>query len=193
MKWQITEQGASDYDAAYEQRTAMGIDVHGEVAFVQRFQPRSVLDAGCGTGRVARELAHRGIDVVGVDVDPAMLATAQRKDPALDWRLADLETFAANRTFDAIVMAGNVMIFVAPGTEGAVVANLARHLTTQGVLIAGFALNCGLTLARYDALAQAVGLQLAERWATWERGAWHPDSDYAVSVHSRSPSTMPEA
>ena len=31
--------------------------------------------------------------------------------------------------FDAIVLAGNVMIFLAPGSEATVVANLARHLT----------------------------------------------------------------
>src|SRR2546430_3503284 len=54
--------------------------VHGEANFVVRFAPASVLDGGCGTGRVGRELARRGIEVVGVDIDPQMLATARRKD-----------------------------------------------------------------------------------------------------------------
>jgi 2-polyprenyl-3-methyl-5-hydroxy-6-metoxy-1,4-benzoquinol methylase len=58
------------YDATYERRAAAGEDVHGEANFVERFAPRSVLDAGCGTGRVGRELARRGLDVVGVDIDP---------------------------------------------------------------------------------------------------------------------------
>ena len=36
-----------------------------------------MLDAGCGTGRVAIELAARGFSVVGMDLDEAMLDTAR--------------------------------------------------------------------------------------------------------------------
>src|SRR5437867_6046107 len=103
------------YDATYERRAAAGEDVHGEADFVERFAPASVLDAGCGTGRVGRELARRGVEVVGVDIDAAMLNTARRKAPSVEWRLADLATVDLSRSFDAIVMAGNVMIFLTPG------------------------------------------------------------------------------
>jgi 2-polyprenyl-3-methyl-5-hydroxy-6-metoxy-1,4-benzoquinol methylase len=51
-----------------------------------------VLDAGCGTGRIARELARRGLAVVGVDLDDVMLATARRKAPDIEWHTADLAT-----------------------------------------------------------------------------------------------------
>ena len=55
-------------------------------------------------------------------------------------------------------MAGNVMIFLEPGTEAAVVANMARHLAPGGVLIAGFQLSRGrLTLGDYDEMADAAG------------------------------------
>lgn len=175
-----------DYDATYERRAAAGEHVHGEADFVQRFSPKSVLDAGCGTGRVGRELARRGLEVVGVDIDPEMLATARRKGEGAAWVLGDLADVDLGRTFDAIVMAGNVMIFLAPGTEDAVVANMARHLEPGGVLIAGFQLQPGrLTLDRYDAVAEAAGLELAERWSTWECGAWQAGGGYAVSVHRR--------
>ena len=177
-----------DYDATYERRAAAGEHVHGEADFVQRFAPASVLDAGCGTGRVGRELARRGLDVVGVDVDAEMLATARRKAPDVEWRLADLASVDLGRAFDAIVMAGNVMIFLAPGSEQDVVSNLARHLRPGGVLIAGFQIQRGrLTVERYDELAAHAGLILAERWSTWECGAWHGAGDYAVSVHRRPP------
>ena len=62
---------------------AEGKSIHGEADLVCRFEPGSVLDAGCGTGRVAIELAARGIDVVGVDLDPAMLDHARLKAPSL--------------------------------------------------------------------------------------------------------------
>jgi SAM-dependent methyltransferase len=176
-----------DYDATYERRAAAGEHVHGEADFVQRFAPASVLDAGCGTGRVGRELARRRLEVVGIDIDAEMLATARRKAPDVAWCLADLATVDLGRSFDAIVMAGNVMIFLAPGSEQDVVSNLARHLRPGGVLVAGFQLKSGrLSIERYDELAANAGLVLAERWSTWECGAWGAASDYAVSVH-RSP------
>ena len=177
------------YDMTYERRAAAGENVHGEADFVQRFAPASVLDAGCGTGRVGRELARRGLDIVGVDIDPEMLATARRKAPSGDWHVADLATVDLSRTFDAIVMAGNVMIFLTPGTENAVVANMARHLEPGGVLIAGFQImRDRLTVERYDEIAANAGLALDERWSTWNRDSWEVGNDYAVSVHQRAAS-----
>jgi SAM-dependent methyltransferase len=174
------------YDATYERRAAAGEDVHGEADFVQRFAPASVLDAGCGTGRVGRELARRGLDVAGVDIDAEMLATAQRKAPEVAWHLADLASVDLGRAFDAIVMAGNVMIFLAPGSEQDVVTNLARHLQPGGLLIAGFQITPGrLRIERYDEIARVAGLALAERWSTWDREAWDAASGYAVSVHRK--------
>lgn len=188
-RWLSTRAASGEaYDATYEQRAAAGQDVHGEADFVQAYQPASLLDAGCGTGRVGRELAHRGITVVGVDIDPEMLGTARRKAPEIDWRIGDLATIDLGRRFDAIVMAGNVMIFLTPGTEAAVVSNLARHLAPDGVLIAGFQLMRGrLQLASYDEICVAASLALAERFATWDREPWRDAGDYAVSVHRRAP------
>jgi SAM-dependent methyltransferase len=152
-----------------------------------RFSPRSVLDAGCGTGRVARELARRGLDVVGVDLDDEMLATARRKSPDIPWVTADLASVHLRRSFDAIVMAGNVMIFLTPGTEADVVRNLASHLGRAGVLIAGFQLRPGgLTLDAYDSLAREAGLSVIERWSTWEQAPTAAADTYAVSVHRRT-------
>ena len=82
-------------------------------------------------------------------------------------------------------MAGNVMIFLAPGTEAKVVANLARHLPPGGALVAGFSLERGrLDLATYDAHAGAAGLVLADRWATWDEQPF-AGGQYAVSLHRR--------
>lgn len=186
-RWlQTRSVSGDDYDATYQRRAAAGENVHGEADFVESLGPRSVLDAGCGTGRVGRELARRGIDVVGVDIDSEMLATAERAAPDVDWRLADLATVDLGRTFDAVVMAGNVMIFLAPGSEGTVLENTARHLVDGGLVVAGFQLLPGrLSVERYDELASTAGLSLAERWATWDREPLRDGGAYAVSVHRR--------
>lgn len=65
------------------------------------------------------------------------------------------------------------MIFVTPGTEGRVLENLARHLNPGRILIAGFQLRPGqLDLARFDELGRVAGLELFERFSTWDREGW---------------------
>ena len=173
----------ADYDARWQQLAASGRSVHGEADFVCRLAPSSVLDAGCGTGRVAIELAARGIDVVGVDLDPPMIGHARAKAPHLRWVQEDLCSLALGRTFDVVAMPGNVMIFLCPGTETSVVANLAGHLAPGGALVAGFQLGRGYDLDRYDADCAAAGLGLDARYATWECDPWVDGGGYAVSVH----------
>jgi SAM-dependent methyltransferase len=186
-RWLAEAGGRSQtYDQRWEELAAAGRNIHGEADLVESLQPTSVLDAGCGTGRVAIELARRGIDVAGVDVDATMLEKARSKAPELTWTLADLATLDLGRTFDVVVMAGNVMIFLAPGTEAAVVSSAARHLAPDGALVAGFSLEPGrLDLATYDRHATAAGLELADRWATWDRRPFEAGGGYAVSVHRR--------
>src|SRR5581483_3116839 len=161
---------ADEYDAQYERAAAAGENVHGEADFVQTYGVRSVLDAGCGTGRVGRELARRGLDVVGVDLDDSLLVNARRKAPDVPWHLADLATVDLGRTFECVVAAGNVMVFLTPGSEQDVLSNIARHLSPGGVLIAGFQLTTPrMSLGRYDELCATAGLDASERFATWNK------------------------
>jgi SAM-dependent methyltransferase len=172
---------------AYQQRVdalaAEGGNPHGEADLVGEHRPGRVLDAGCGTGRVAIELDRRGVEVVGVDVDPSMLATARRLAPHLRWIEQDLTTLDLDERFDVVLLAGNVPLFTAEGTTGALVAGCARHLTDDGVLIAGFSLDRGYGTAAYDRDATAAGLELVERYATWDREPATCEADYAVSIH----------
>ena len=174
-----------DYQARFDQLAATGQDVHGEATFVRAYEPATLLDAGCGTGRVAIELARHGVEVVGADLDASMLATARRLAPGIAWVEADLTALDLGRTFDVVVMAGNVPLFTPEGTESALVAGVGRHVASGGVLIAGFSLDRGYAIDDYDAHASAAGLTLAERFATWDRQPWVPGGAYAVSVHRR--------
>jgi SAM-dependent methyltransferase len=173
------------YQARFDALAARGVDVHGEAAFVWSLEPApdSVLDAGCGTGRVARELARRGIAVVGVDVDASMLAAARRASSTVEWIEHDLATLDLGRTFDVVLMAGNVPLFTPAGTQAALVAGCARHLAAGGALVTGFQLGRGFELDEYDSHCAAAGLTLVSRTSTWDRRPWQPDGDYAVSVH----------
>jgi SAM-dependent methyltransferase len=179
----VGEWDGDRYQVRFGALAASGADVHGEAGFVMGLSPSSVLDAGCGTGRVAIELARRGIDVVGVDPDPSMISTAQRLAPELMWVRADMGDVQLDRRFDLVVMAGNVPLFTPPGTQATLVAGCARHLLPGGRLVCGFQVDRGYGLADYDDHCRAAGLVLLERWATWDRQPFTDGGDYAVSVH----------
>lgn len=174
-----------EYQARFDRIAVEGGDVHGEAALIRSFAPTTVLDAGCGTGRVAIELARHGIAVTGVDVDESMLATARRRAPQITWYRHDLVGLDLGQSFDVVVMAGNVPLFTPPGTEPALVTGAASHVNPGGRLVAGFSLNRDYTLDDYDAHCRAAGLNLEARYATWSRKPY-TGGEYAVSVH-RSP------
>ena len=179
----VTAWDGRAYQRRFDELAAAGVDVHGEADCVSRLAPRTVLDAGCGTGRVAAELARRGIDVVGIDRDPSMIATARDLAPQVEYHVADVVTADLGRTFDLVVMAGNVPLFTPDGSQGALVAGCARHLAPRGRLVAGFQLGRGYTVERYDRSCLDAGLVPETRWSTWDGAGFDSGSGYAVSVH----------
>jgi SAM-dependent methyltransferase len=172
------------YERTYELRSAAGEDVHGEANFVTRFSPGSLLDAGCGTGRVGRELVRRGVDVVGVDVDAEMLDTARARCPSASWIEGDISAIQLRRTFDIVLMAGNVVNFVIPALRRQAVENLVRHLRPGGLLINGHSIRPdGCPPDVFVAWAEAAGLELVEHWSTWDQDAFVDGSEYSLTVH----------
>jgi SAM-dependent methyltransferase len=179
------------YDRRWDDLAATGADVHGEADLVAELlgEPAGpVLDAGCGTGRVAIELARRGYRTVGVDLDAKLLDRARDKAPDLEWYEGDLATLGpevAPGPFAGAVLAGNVMIFVARGTQGAVLGNVASRLAPDGLVVTGFQLGRGFSLDELDDAAANAGLSPVARFATWDRAPFTASGDYVVSVDSK--------
>jgi SAM-dependent methyltransferase len=172
-----------EYDARWDRMAAAGESVHGEADFVTGLAAASVLDAGCGTGRLAIELARRGVDVVGVDADPDMLDRARRRAPRLSWVLADLARFDLGRRFDVVVLAGNVVPFVDHDDRPDAVRRCALHLDVGGRLVCGASLQPGWpTVDDLDRWSADAGLVLEARHAGWAGERWAPRGGYAVTV-----------
>ncbi len=179
------------YDEAFRALAASGADVHGEAAYVAALAPPGarVLDAGCGTGRVAIELAQRGYDVVGVDSDASMLEVARLNAPQLEWRLEDLATSDLQDGFDLVVAAGNVLVYLAEGTEVEALRRMAQALVPGGLLVSGWRTERAaadgrpaLPVASYDRWVSEVGLEPVARHATWQGAPWAPEADWCVAV-----------
>lgn len=181
-----------EYDQRWVRLEQSGTAAHGEADLIERVLAEcgggAVLDAGCGMGRVAIELARRGIDVEGTDLDADLLAYARRHAPEMVWHHADLATMQLPRRFKVVAMPGNVMIFCRPEHRRSIVHTVTQHLEPGGAVVAGFALESGrgsLTLDEYDSLCTDCELSLVARFATWE-GAPYDGGGYAVSVHRRA-------
>ena len=193
-RW-VTAHGAGHaqwYIERFRRMTAEGMDLGGEARLLDAMLARSsrVLDAGCGPGRVGAELAARGHVVVGVDADRELIEAAQADHPGPTWLVADLAELdlAAKgepEPFDAAVLAGNVMPFLAPGTERIVLARIAAHLCDDGLIVVGFGLDRGYPLAAFDTDTVAAGLDLEYRFATWDLRPWQDQELFAVTVLRR--------
>ncbi len=188
---------AERYAARFRAMAARGEDTHGEAMFVSGLvgPPARVLDAGCGTGRVAIRLAGLGYDVVGVDVDASMLAMAREEAPELDWRVGDLAELDTGQLFDVVLVAGNTVPLLEPGTLASTARHLADQLDEAGLLVCGFGLDaahlpgdCPVTpLADVDAAFAAAGLEPVDRFSAWDGTPYDEAGGYVVTIHRPPP------
>ncbi len=184
--------GHSDwYVERFRTMARAGHDLAGEARLVDAMVPRGarILDAGCGPGRVGGALARAGHEVVGVDVDPALIAAAEEDHPGPHWLvgdLAELDLSSAGEPepFDVIVSAGNVMTFLAPSTRAEVVRRLAHHLAEDGRAVIGFGAGRGYDFATFLADAEQAGLTPDLLLSTWDLRPWRQDSDFLVALLS---------
>jgi SAM-dependent methyltransferase len=146
-----------------------------------------VLDAGCGQGRVGGHLASVGHEVVGVDVDPVLIAEAEAVHPDARWLVGDLAELdlparGIAEPFDAIVCAGNVMTFLAPSTRREVLRRMLAHLKPGGRAAIGFGAGRGYDFDAFLDDARAAGWTPDLLLATWDLRPFTPDADFLVAV-----------
>lgn len=120
-----------------------------------------VLELAAGSGRIAVPLAQDGVDVTGVDLDPAMLARARAaadgagvavarrvrlvEDDARTVRLPDAGDYRL-----AIVPLNSIFLMGTRRDQGAAIATLAAHLAPGGLAVVDAWLIDADDIARYD-------------------------------------------
>ncbi|BCI81389.1 class I SAM-dependent methyltransferase [Mycobacterium sp. SMC-18] len=166
-----------------------GEDLVGEARLIDAMAARGsrILDAGCGPGRIGGYLAAAGHEVVGVDVDPALIAAAEEDHPGPRWLVGDLAELdlparGIPEPFDLIVSAGNVMTFVAPSTRVQVLSRLRAHLADNGRVVIGFGAGRDYEFNQFFQDASRAGLTPDLLLSTWDLRVFTDKSDFLVAV-----------
>lgn len=192
-RWLRTIEENPGHSAWYIERfrsmAAEGRDLHGEARLIDAMVERGarILDAGCGPGRVGGHLAELGHHVVGVDIDPALIAAAEHDHPGPRWLVGDLaELDLGSDRFDAIVCAGNVVTFLDPATRHIVLERLGAHLADGGRLVVGFGGGRDYGFDEFDADVATAGLVAELRLSSWDLRPFTPASEFLVAVLGRA-------
>ena len=157
MSWERFDQAAPRYEGWY--RTARGSSAAwAEERLLGRLlnwfpSSRSALEIGCGTAHFARWLAHEGVEVIGLDRSPAMLAEARRLAPGLSLSCADAHRLPfRNRSVDLAIFMTTLEFLDSPSDALLEAVRVAR----AGVIV--------LALNRWS-----VGA-LSRRWGSEAKG-----------------------
>lgn len=197
------------YGQKFADLHSSGQDMAGEARLADTIAPRraTILDAGCGMGRVGAALRARGHDAYGVDLDEALLQQARATYPDLPTmhsRIDDLtpDLLSAQRfptSFDVIVCVGNVMILGEPGAERLMLERMGALLKPSGRMIIGFHTDATpadsreYSVGEFAADAESAGLQIESRFGTYELHPYDPGKNYAVHLLRRAGSGADKA
>lgn len=192
-KWRAAMQDpthSTRYAERWERMEAEGKDIDGEGRAIDALADRgsTILDAGSGNGRLAGYLASAGHEVIGVDLDPYLVDVAKAKYPKAHFEVADLADFSLHddagqlQTFDIVVAAGNVQTFLADWERLPALENIAKHMHSGSRYISGFQLARGYSNQQFTNDAEAAGLEVVQRFGTWQFEAFVEDGEFLVAV-----------
>lgn len=177
------------YVERFRTMAAEGADLDGEGRLIDAMAPRGarILDAGCGPGRTGGYLHRAGHVVVGVDLDPVLIAAAEEDHPGPTWLVGDLSELdlparGIAEPFDLIVSAGNVMAFLDPATRRAVLTRLGQHLAVDGRAVIGFGADRDYPFDEFFGDCTSAGLEVQQRFATWDLRPFDEHSSFLVAV-----------
>jgi len=119
---------------------AMNRDIIADIPFYLEEAKRAmgpVLELACGTGRITIPIAQSGVEIVGLDISPSMLAQARAKtrqaEVAITFLEGDCGSFALGRKFALIFMGFNSMQHLHEyASLASLFSNVREHLATGG-------------------------------------------------------------
>jgi SAM-dependent methyltransferase len=140
--------------------TELPVDRSLLVAFIElvkRHTITRVADVGCGPGRAAAFMANHGLDVVGIDVSQAMVASASAAHPHIEFKVGQLDSLPLQTGVLAGAVCWYSIIHTPPDRLDQTFGELARVLIPGGHLLLAFQAD-GEPVHREDAFGTGLPL-----------------------------------
>jgi len=128
------------YEFIYPERSvdALKVSINILKKYLSEGDTKSILEVGCGIGRVLDTLSKMGYLVTGVDISQPMIDYAVAQHPHLNITNGDMRSFNAGTTFDAVLCVGSTFTYNLSNTEiNATLSNFRKHCKEGGILILG--------------------------------------------------------
>lgn len=105
-------------------------------ALLKVLQPKSVLELGCGSGRLFPLYLKEGIaKIVGIDLSHEMVKQAEKKYPSVQVYQGDIANYVLDEKFDLVVISNSLLKHIeAPETRLKVLNNAKKFLSENGVI-----------------------------------------------------------
>jgi ubiquinone/menaquinone biosynthesis C-methylase UbiE len=144
---------SSEIEGPFDRATLAGF-----VEFIDDKAGLPVADVGCGPGRVAAFLAQRGLDVIGIDISPAMLSIARNAHPGIRFEEGRLTCLPCSDSSLAGIVCWYSIIHTRADDLDAVFTELARVLIPNGCLLLAFQSGLGEQIDRNSIYRRPVSL-----------------------------------
>jgi SAM-dependent methyltransferase len=191
----VSPRGADDQKTPDDSPVGLylAIGTEGEPELIHSVIPAgaTVLDLGCGVGRIAHPLIRLGHPVVAVDESAEMLAYVRGAETVRS-KIEDLDI---DRTFDCVLLMSNLVNTKFPAQRAAFLSTCRRHVAPDGlVLIERYDPKLRIQEGISDGVYGGVGITL-ERRGEGGRGSWkltytHPDGRTWTQEGTGSPTVL---
>lgn len=132
-----------DLAAVYEAMYQTFIDYEAEFDFysniLHRYEKRSVLEIGSGTGNLAQYFCENDFAYSGLDYSKEMVALAEAKKMPASFTVGDMRAFQLNEQFESVLLAGRTISYLLQNEEVMkTFSNSFKHLLPKGLLCFDF-------------------------------------------------------
>ena len=158
------------WNAEMYQNKHLFVAKYGEqlLEFVNREADQTILDLGCGTGALTRELAAGGARVIGLDLSESMVEKARENEPELEFYVGDAAALTCEDRFDTIF--SNAVFHWIPD-QRKLIRSVKKALKKGGALVCEFG-----AAGNIQAIQEAFSAQMKARDMVYHSPFFFPEA-----------------
>lgn len=166
------------YDAMYPTFINYDEEYRLYSTLLEPFQPRKILEIGCGTGRLASKFHQAGYDYTGFDLSESMLQIARQRTPSVSFIQGDMTRLNFENAFDGVLITGRTLSYIIHNKDLiSTFKGILKALVPKGVLIFDF-------IDAHSFFKALDPQQVITHQASYDNQIFKRDSRYALNLET---------